>query len=306
MTTMTRTFLLALFLFLGCASAQAQTTLPEAAPEDSPGPTTQAPRESGRLDFKVDPDQYSIISQVRGLSTHRSTYFFPATYTREYSGDHTEMVFQLSAKWRVFDTNVYLAYSQKSFWQWINGQESSPFRETNYDPEIFYRWIPDAKKYNHWGADVGFEHESDGKGYTPPDPVTGQPTNLSRSWNRVYLAAFQAKGKGLAYLKFWYRIPEDEASSPTNQAGDDNPDIEDFLGYGDFTYSRQIGGDQLLTALVRGNPTTNKGAIQVTWSVPSNNHSVFWAASVFNGYGESLTFYNRSITRVMLGIMLAR
>jgi phospholipase A1 len=280
---------LALALAVGpCGGAHAQT-VPEAAPE----PT--GPKEYGRLDFKVDPDVYSIISQVRGLSTHKSTYFYPATYSRDFDGDHTEMVFQVSAKWRVFGTNAYLAYSQRSFWQWLNGHDSSPFRETNYDPEVFYRWIPDAKRFNHWGGDVGFEHESNGREFP-----------FSRSWNRIYVAPFQAKGKGLGYLKFWYRIPEGDRSSATNPTGDDNPDILDYMGYGEYTYSRQLGGDQLLTLMGRSNPSTGRGAAQLTWSMPSKEGWVFWGASVFHGYGESLIFYNESITRVMLGVMFAR
>lgn len=290
-------------LFFVSAGAFAQTTVPEAArvdpievqdpPHDQVGP----PREYGRLDFKVDPDSYSIISQVRGLSTHKSSYFYPLTYSNPYHGDESELIFQLSAKWRVFDTNFYIAYSQKSFWQWLNRSDSSPFRETNYDPELFYRWIPDASKWNHWGLDAGFEHESNGRG----DFVS------SRSWNRVYLAPFHAKGKTLAYLKFWYRIPDkDGPSSPTNPRGDENPEIVSYLGWSQFTLSRQIGGDQLISADLRASGRHGRGSVQINWSMPSGNDAVFWGASLFTGYGESLIDYNKSTTRLMLGIMLAR
>ena len=286
-----------LLFFAVCATAQAQTTLPEATVEEpppaaKPGPTE---KEYGRLDFKVDPDVYSIISQVRGVSTHKSTYFYPVTYSPDFHSERTEMVFQVSAKWRVFGTNAYLAYSQKSFWQWLNGGESSPFRETNYDPEVFYRWIPDRKAFNHWGADFGFEHESNGR-----------PFPESRSWNRVYVAPFQAKGKHLAYLKFWYRLPEGEASTETNQNGDDNPDLTDYMGYSELSFSRQIGNEQLLSGWVRGNVQTGRGAVSFTWSVPSKEGWVFWGLSVFHGYGESLIAYDQEITRVMGGILLAR
>jgi phospholipase A1 len=294
----TRSKMLAVLALIACAPAHAQTTVPEAAVEEPPPATTPktAEKEYGRLDFKVDPDAYSIISSVRGLSTHKSTYFYPVTYSPElFHGDKTEMVFQVSAKWRVFGSNFYLAYSQRSFWQWVNNDESSPFRETNYGPEVFYRWIPDPKRFNHWGADFGVEHESN-----------GQPFPNSRSWNRVYVAPFQAKGRGLAYLKFWYRVPEGDASSPTNQDGDDNPDITDYLGYSELNYSRQIGGNQLLSGMFRLNPETGLGAAQFTWSMPSEEGWVFWGASIFHGYGESLIFYDEEVTRVMLGILIAR
>ena len=107
-------------------------------------------------------------------------------------------------------------------------------------------------------------------------------------------------------MKFWYRIPEGDPSSPTNPDGDDNPDLTDYLGYGELTYSHQVGRNQLLTGMVRGNPATGRGAVQSTWSIPSQQGWVFWSASVFHGYGESLAFYDEKITRVMLGAMLAR
>ena len=291
--------LLGCYLLTGLLSVtQAQVTVPEkSAPQETEVAAADQPAEpeTGRLNFKVDPDGYSIISTVRGLSTHKSTFFFPLTYSPDYYGEDTEMVFQISAKQRLFGTNLYLAYTQKSFWQFINEDESSPFRETNYDPEIFYRWIPDAERFNHWGADVGFEHESNGREYPS-----------SRSWNRVYFAPFQAKGKHLAYLKLWYRIPEGDPSTDLDKTGDDNQDINDFYGYSELSFSRQIGGDQLLSGMLRGNARTGKGAVSFTWSIPSNDGYAFYGATVFHGYGESLIDYNQKQTRLMIGILLAR
>lgn len=266
-----------------------------AAPGGEGGDKGEPDPNAGRLNFKVDPDTYSIISTVRGLSTHRASFVFPVTYSRDFKGDNTEMVFQLSAKQRVFGTDFYLAYTQKSFWQYLNQDQSSPFRETNYDPELFYRWLPEDRAFDHWGLDLGFEHESNGRSI-----------GESRSWNRVYLAPFQAKAKHLAYLKFWYRIPEGDPSSPTHPEGDDNPDITDYLGYGELNYSQQIGGDQLLTGWVRGNTATGKGAVSFTWSIPSPGGYAFYGITVFHGYGESLIDYDRKMTRVMAGMLLAR
>jgi len=272
-----RTLLASVLFFCGGATALAQEP------------------QSDRIGDQVDPEAYSILSEARGLTTHRPSYVYPATWSEDFHGNETELVFQLSGKWRVFGSDFHLAYTQKSFWQFVNNEKSSPFRETNYDPEFFYRIEPKAKIFNKWAMDVGIEHESN-----------GQPYPLSRSWNRVYLAPFQAKGRHLAYLKFWYRVPEGEASSPTNQDGDDNPDLTDYLGYGEVTFSRQIGGEQLLTGWVRGNPATGYGAVQFTWSIPSRERWVFWGASVFHGYGESLSLYDEKVTRVMLGALLAR
>jgi phospholipase A1 len=256
---------------------------------------TPAEADTDRIGDKVDPEAYAILSAARGLNTHRPVYLYPATYAEDFHGGQTELVFQLSGKWRVFGSNFFLAYTQKSFWQFVNNEESSPFRETNYDPEVFYRVELDRKRFNRWAVDIGVEHESNGQKF--PD---------SRSWNRVYVAPFQAKGNHLVYAKFWYRVPEGSASSLTNPDGDDNPDITDYMGYGELTFSRQIGGNQLFTGMVRGNPATGYGAAQITWSMPSEEGWVFWGASVFHGYGESLVFYDEKVTRFMLGVLLAR
>src|SRR5688572_25406681 len=128
---MNRTTASVLF-FLVSATAQAQAPGPDAATPPA------APGEADRIGDKVDPDAYSILSEARGLNTHRPMYVYPATYSKDFHGNETELVFQLSGKWRVFGSDFYLAYTQKSFWQFVNGDRSSPFRETNYDPEVFY------------------------------------------------------------------------------------------------------------------------------------------------------------------------
>lgn len=252
--------------------------------------------DAGQLGFmNRDPDAYSIVSVARGFSTHKPIFIMPLTYSPDFDGRSTEVLFQISAKQRLFNRNFYFGYTQKSFWQLYNKAQSSPFRETNYNPELFYRWSPDPVKFRHWGADVGFEHESNGKNI--PD---------SRSWNRIYVAPFQAKGKYLAYFKFWYRIREDAKTSPSDARGDDNPDIERFYGYSEFQFQRQFGGDQQAWVMLRGNPATGKGALSLNYSVPNSDGSLFYCFNLWQGYGESLIDYNRSITRLGVGIMFSR
>ncbi|TXH04570.1 MAG: phospholipase [Nevskiaceae bacterium] len=245
--------------------------------------------------FHQGPDDYSITSVARGLSTHRPMYVLPYTYSAAYDGRHTEVVFQISAKQRLFGTNFYFGYTQKSFWQLYNKRESSPFHETDYNPELFYRWAPAIAWLNHWGTDAGFEHESNGRGL--PE---------SRSWNRIYIAPFQAKGKYLVYLKFWYRLPERRKTGPTDAEGDDNPDIQRYVGHAEFQVQRQFFDRQLAHLTVRANPATGKGSVALNYSVPSRDGSLFYCLNVFSGYGESLIDYNRPITRVGIGVMMTR
>lgn len=265
-----------------------------ALPSDTPPPAEQ------RLDFfsrmrGEDPNAYSIVSVAKGLSTHKPMFILPATYSPDYDGAQTEVIFAISAKVQLFSTPFYFGYSQRSFWQVYDSDRSRPFRETDYNPELFYRWTPDPKKWNYWGADIGAEHESNGQDV--PD---------SRSWNRIYVAPFRAEGKSLWYIKAWYRIPEDKKKSADDPKGDDNPDIEDHYGYGELHWQHQLGKRQVLHTMVRMNPETGHGALNINYTIPSRDGSVFYQLYVWQGYGESLLDYDRAITRVGVGVAFSR
>lgn len=300
---MTRLFLTALLL----AVSTAHGADPEpAAMAHEPAPTREAaePADAAAAEgdsslfgfLHSDPEAYSIISVARGLSAHKANYVLPVTYNSRTQDDRWEVMFQISAKQSIFDRNLFLAYTQKSFWQFYSPDESAPFRETVYNPELFYRWTPDPQRFHHWGADFGIDHESN-----------GQPLPNSRSWNRIFFAPFQARQKQLAYFKFWYRIPERNKESADDARGDDNPDIADYYGYAEFRLQRQFDRKGRMAALMaRGNPATGKGALELTLSQPNSGRSLFYCFYLWHGYGESLIDYNRSATRVGLGLMLAR
>ncbi len=238
---------------------------------------------------------YSIVSVAKGLSTHKPMYILPATYSPDYPSQHTEVLFTISAKLRLYGTSLFFGYSQRSFFQVYDSHRSRPFRETDYNPELFYRWTPDPKVWKYWGADFGAEHESN-----------GQDVPQSRSWNRLYVAPFRARGKSLIYIKAWYRLPEEKKKTPDDPKGDDNPDIEDHYGYAELHFQRQIGKRQVIQSMFRFNPETGHGALNINYTIPSNDGSVFYQLYVWQGYGESLLDYNDSVTRVGLGIAFSR
>ena len=107
--------------------------------------------------------------------------------------NHEKAKFQFSFRFPLSSTDLFvkgdgldIGYTQVSFWQVYNS-ESAPFRETNYDPEVYY---PMPLNFRPHGADTalrfGLEHESNGRGI-----VNGY--TLSRSWNRVYAKLIYAK-----------------------------------------------------------------------------------------------------------------
>ncbi len=236
---------------------------------------------------------FQSISTSPGLSLHKDMFMLPITYSEAYDGEQVEAVFQISAKHRLFDTRLYFAYTQISFWQAYDHNNSAPFRETNYNPEIFYRSKYYPFSSGQVGADIGAEHESNGQ--KPP---------ISRSWNLLYFAPYYFHSNVLIHLKFRYRIHEKAKPFPGAMEGDDNPDITDYLGYNDLNVYFRFWTNHMLHLKVRGNVSTGKGSLGLSLSipVPKSQRSCF-SIRLTHGYGESLVDYKRQLTRVGFGIM---
>jgi phospholipase A1 len=188
----------------------------------------------------------------------------------------------------IFNKNIdlYGAYTQMSLWQIYNN--SSPFRETNYEPELFLKFDTD---FNVLGLRnrlflFGFDHQSN-----------GQSGAFSRSWNRIYIEFIASRGNFVIGLKPWYRIPEKEED-------DDNPDIEKYLGYGQL-WGAYKWKDVVFSFLFRNNLRTdeNKCGIEAGCSY-GLTHNLRIYLQYFNGYGESLIDYNNSTNRIGLGFMI--
>jgi len=240
--------------------------------------------------------KFQMIQTNSGLSLHKEMFMLPVTFCEEYDGNQIEAVFQVSAKHRLFDTRFYFAYTQISFWQAYDHFNSAPFRETNYNPEIFYRTARVPISSGELGADIGFEHESNGQ--VPP---------VSRSWNLIYVSPYYYHSSVLIHLKLRYRVPEDEKEHPDDADGDDNPDITDYLGYSDLNIFYVLWKGQRLHLMVRGNFSTERGGMMLNYSVPiprSRQGYLFLRFS--HGHGDSLVDYKKSLTRVGIGITFAR
>lgn len=300
-------FLLLMTSPLHAQDFSADALLPDSASGDAddnglPAPADKRPAVGGAAPAEIAADGFSAISRGHGLSLHKDNYIMPATWSADYHGDATEVIFQFSIKQRMFINNLYMGYTQRSFWEAYNHDISAPFRETNYNPEIFYRWLPGDDMFqrwhlDRWGFDAGVEHESNGR--TVPE---------SRSINRIYFAPFRQSrgGRDLLYLKAWYRISEPEKNDPLDPGGDDNPDYYRYFGWTQADYLHYFDNQWQLHTLIRSNLSTGRGAIELRLSAPSTGRSYFWMFNLFTGYGESLIDYNNEITRLGFGIMFSR
>ncbi len=247
------------------------------------------------------------------LTAHKHNFILPISYTSDINEDvyrendfplgdglsSTEVNFQISLKSQLNsaallfkDDELSLGVTIESWGQLYNTDLSSPVRETNYSPEIFYQvpleWTPYG---GNTALVVGFEHQSN-----------GQVQGLSRSWNRIYTTLIYERGQFVASIRPWYRIPERAKASPDEARGDDNPDILDFMGHGELNLSWRSSNKEYSIS-GRGNTSTGNGAITVGMTFP------FVAkfrgfVQFFSGYGDSLIDFDHFQQRIGIGVAL--
>jgi phospholipase A1/A2 len=215
--------------------------------------------------------------------------------------------FQFSFNYRLFNPRGYLAdiapwisgfrlaYTQRSIWDLKN--DSKPFEDTSYMPELFYL-LPKIDlhidRVSAFGVQVGFQHESNGKGGTD-----------SRSTNYLYIKPTLGIHLGGPYhleispKVFAYVDNEDE----------NNGDLDDYRGNIDLEiglidpeslalYSHLWWGDK-------------GGSIQLDLTYPMNallgkNLNFYLQAQYFNGYAESLIHYDERHDAFRLGFAIVR
>lgn len=255
---------------------------------------------------------YQSIRQSRfALLPHRSMYLMPFSYNwvphediydevkrvDENGGDgdfykKNEAEFQISFAFPVVKDigerkwDLMFAYTHHAYWQIYNSDWSRPFRETNYMPEFFSRYVySEPKKF--WGfslhsLDAGYIHQSN-----------GQIQLLSRSWDRLFLRSL-IEGYGFsALVTGWYRLEE-------RRDQDDNRDIYNYMGYGEIELIKTIKRHTLDFKIPI---LANHPSYDLKYSHPLND-GIRWFVSYQSGYGHSLIEYNRFTQRLGVGFML--
>jgi phospholipase A1 len=275
-----------------CQAKEADQLIAEEPPEENPTPVQM------RLE-----SEYDTMGRNFVITTHKPNYILYTHNSKtnqsiieDISGteeplDDEEMKVQISMKFPLArdviwpNNDIFFAFTGTAWWQLFNDEFSEPFRETNYEPEIFWRHYggPKILGLKMAGWDLGLNHESNGRGFT----------DLSRSWNRVLgQVVFDADSLSLL-LRAWYRIPADDDE-------DDNPQMHRYYGYGDI---RTIWAPNRNTFTAMFRPGTEKNAFELTWSYPITKVLRVYA-QYFNGYGESLIDYDVRTERIGIGIAL--
>lgn len=266
--------------------------------------TIDMPKEIDERESMID----SIFGGF-GLFPYEKNFFLPLVYTTEnyekydpamFPGydeynKNIEMEFQLSMKKPVtfnlfgFNEIIMLAYTHELWWQYY--ADSSPFRETNYRPEVWVTVPMEnalSQEIGFKAYKIGFMHESNGR---------GKP--LSRSWNRIYAdLIFQHATTLLTELRVWSATKSKE-----------NDDIGEYLGYGHLKLNYFLGKHQF-NLTWRNNLRfngDNRGSVEGEWPYPvGHSKSTFWYVKGFSGYGASLIEYNKQQNRIGFGFTFSR
>jgi len=242
-----------------------------------------------REEFVITPHKPNYILLGATNFDDVNTTPFPPSEAEGFK--QTEVKFQLSFKIPVLtgifggNTDLYAAYTNRSFWQLYAWNFSAPFRESNHEPEAWFRVKTRSSILGLRLDSINFGgvHQSNGRG-----------GEQSRSWNRIYAQAIFSRGKFGFAVKPWVVV------------GDlsDNPDISDYMGHFEFQAAYKAG-DHTLALMLRNNLDfgKNRGALQLEWSFPLFGRFRGYS-QWFYGYGESLIDYNAKVNSLGLGIQL--
>jgi phospholipase A1 len=277
----------------------------------SAAPVAPAVTEPPARELAKKPEGKPQKLEYRFILTGYKDDYFLAGFSRS-----SEVKFQLSFKLDLWpnQTNhsVYFGYTQKSLWNLYDS--SSPFVDSNYNPELFYGYF---KRYGDvvWrpgritgfidSARIGVEHESNGR-----DGLE------SRAWNRIYGDIDAGAYLGTDH----YLTGELKAWAPPFFVDDNNTDITDYLGYGKVTaiygydpaYPRWWGGGHVGVTYFHGWTRDAKQGLEAffQWRPAYDDRYSWWRftpnffAQLYTGYGEYLLRYNESHTSIRIGISI--
>jgi phospholipase A1 len=242
--------------------------------------------------FNIRPHNVNYLMATRTAHPNNEPYR-PFRDLGDFSSDlsRAELVFQLGFKTKLVETafdkpvDLWFGYTQNSFWQAGNRQASSPFRETNYQPELMLVTPLNLDLLGMHASflNLGVVHQSN-----------GQASTLSRSWNRVYAQVGLERAGFTVLGRVWKRINE-------TASDDNNPDIVDYMGRGDLNVTYRSNGHDY-SALLRRNFSTGRGAVQLSWAFPLAGHFKGYT-QYFSGYGQSLIDYNYYQNVVGIGLL---
>lgn len=267
-----------------------------------------------------------------GFLLHNDNYFAMGA-----AGDHQKMgKFQVSVRYEVLtlgSTRGYslsFAYTQKSFWDVLNGGDSRPFVENNYKPEGFFSFRPSKHRLSHEYS-LGVMHESNGLGLLRGRSGDIDQTLQSKSWNHAFVSVRHNLSPQLALGRFRYLfagsvrawwpwgvsagdLPETASQQERKDKKEEDKAMRKTLGYVSATLDLRFN-----TAWIYPNgclANESKGLLRVTLRQRSVETSLYLPVpskgflkaalylQYFSGRAERLMTYDESTRSFYVGIGL--
>ena len=278
------------------------------ADRSAPVALTAAPSLTPPTSPQISPDSVtpSPTDRTRGNAFIPNLSVYEPIYAVYGPGTNTDARIQISFKYQLFGSRarmdrspslidgLYFAYTQRMFWD--VAAKSSPFRNIDYQPELFYLSpaLPVSEKATISGQ-IGLRHESNGRDGA-----------ASRSLNMLYVAPMAVFSLGedrrlTIAPRLWLYL------------GDlsDNPDIRRYRGNSGLFIEASEDDGLRVSASTRLNLGSGKGALTADLSYPfrrilGGGPDFYLFGQGFTGYGENLLDYNKHVTRLRIGVALVR
>ncbi len=240
--------------------------------------------------LSVEADEIQdIYNRQANFGMYKDNYFITGVPTNKTINSSTaDAKYQISIRQRLFkttmpfNTQLYLTYSQKSFWNIY--ADSSPFSDNNYNPGILLN-KPIIYQNQLKGMMVcAFEHESNGEGGLE-----------SRSLNYVTIS-------GIYFFNAYFHM---QAKFWCGSLGKENADLFAYRGYGLAAMNFRSKKDRF-GASVTLNPIKNLSfntQVEISFKLLKNENQ-FLFIQWYNGYGESLLHYNEYSSMIRVGMCI--
>ena len=210
-----------------------------------------------------------------------------------------EAKFQLSLRTKIAQDvllpggDLWLAFTQQAMWQICNGEDSKPFRNTDYEPEAIFVRADLAKLRTCRSAGNGATRSSVSRTSRTASPTRCRAAGTASTWAPASSAA--TGGSRRATNR---RINEDLAT-------DNNPDLRQLPRPRRVPAELELGAAHRLAAYRTTLRNVKYGALEFEWTYPiyhDQPNGLRWYVQAFRGYGETLTDYNFRQTSIGAGV----
>lgn len=227
------------------------------------------------------------------ISIYKDNYFI---------GNKDDLKFQISVKYSLFypfKSGVYFAYTEQAWWDIY--KNSSPFREFNHNPEVFWRVDEGDNLFND--SMLGYvdyiqagpyEHKSNG--------VDGERSrSLNRYYGQIQLSVGEVLNAGVN-LKVWnyYNLASE------------NRDLKKYNGYGEGELFVKLKSSSVQyldkeKIYVKGGLGTDPSKYWfetgIFFRIITTHVQPRFYIQYFQGYGESLVDYDKKDKQIRAGLL---